>query len=153
MTENNEENIEQSTTTEEEMAQAMAQAMADKEQEDVMKEQEQTILSSTVSDAQFQDLSKEEQLSEEHFKRELDFILDIPLDISVELGRAKLIINELLQLGQGSVIELNKLAGELLEIYVNGKLLARGEAVVVNEKFGVRLTDIISPLERVKQLA
>lgn len=153
MTENNEENIEQSTTTEEEMAQAMAQAMAEKEQEDVMKEQEQTILSSTVSDAQFQDLSKEEQLSEEHFKRELDFILDIPLDISVELGRAKLIINELLQLGQGSVIELNKLAGELLEIYVNGKLLARGEAVVVNEKFGVRLTDIISPLERVKQLA
>ena len=86
-------------------------------------------------------------------KRDLDFILDIPLEVSAELGRTKLLINELLQLGQGSVIELNKLAGEPLEIYVNGKLVARGEAVVINEKFGVRLTDIISPIERVKQLA
>jgi len=85
-------------------------------------------------------------------KRDLDFILDIPLDVSAELGRTKLLINELLQLGQGSVVELNKLAGEPLEIYVNGKLVARGEAVVINEKFGVRLTDIISPIERVKQL-
>lgn len=139
--------------TEEAMAAAMAEAMAEDEQQHVIQEHEHNVLSSTVSDAVFQDLSREERLSEEHFKRELDFILDIPLDISVELGRTKLIINELLQLGQGSVIELNKLAGELLEIYVNGKLLARGEAVVVNEKFGVRLTDIISPLERVKQLA
>lgn len=153
MSEQNEEKNEEHTMSEEEMAQAMAMEMAEREQADVMKKQEQTILSSTVADAEFPDLSKEEHLSEEHFKRELDFILDIPLDISVELGRTKLIINELLQLGQGSVIELNKLAGELLEIYVNGKLLARGEAVVVNEKFGVRLTDIISPLERVKQLA
>jgi len=70
----------------------------------------------------------------------------------VELGRTKMLINELLQLGQGSVIELNKLAGEPLEIFINRKLVARGEAVVVNEKFGVRLTDIISPMERVKQL-
>ena len=85
-------------------------------------------------------------------KRELDFILDIPLDVSAELGRTRLLINELLQLGQGSVVELNKLAGEPLEVYVNGKLVARGEAVVINEKFGVRLTDIISPIERVKQL-
>jgi flagellar motor switch protein FliN/FliY len=84
---------------------------------------------------------------------DLDFILDIPLEVSVELGRAKMLINDLLQLGQGSVIELNKLAGEPLEILVNRKLVARGEAVVVNEKFGVRLTDIISPMERVKQLA
>ncbi len=85
--------------------------------------------------------------------RDLDFILDIPLQVSVELGRTNIIINDLLQLGQGSVVELSKLAGEPLEILVNGKLLARGEAVVVNEKFGVRITDIISPLERVKQLA
>jgi flagellar motor switch protein FliN/FliY len=83
----------------------------------------------------------------------LDFILDIPLEISVELGRAKMIINDLLQLGQGSVIELSKLAGEPLEIFVNGKLVARGEVVVVNEKFGVRVTDIVSPMERVKSLA
>jgi len=85
--------------------------------------------------------------------RDLDFILDIPLDVSVELGRTSMLINELLQLGQGSVIELNKLAGEPLEILVNSRLIARGEAVVVNEKFGVRITDIISPIERVKQLS
>ncbi|MDR1043994.1 MAG: flagellar motor switch protein FliN [Candidatus Adiutrix sp.] len=84
--------------------------------------------------------------------RPLDFILDIPLEISVELGRARMVINDLLQLGQGSVIELMKLAGEPLEIFVNGKLVARGEVVVVNEKFGVRVTDIVSPMERVKSL-
>lgn len=81
-----------------------------------------------------------------------DFVLDIPLEVTVELGRARMIINDLLQLGQGSVIELNKLAGEPMEILVNQKLIARGEVVVVNEKFGVRLTDIISPMERVERL-
>lgn len=85
-------------------------------------------------------------------RRDLDFLLDIPLEVSVELGRATILINDLLQLGQGSVIELTKLAGEPLEILINGKLIARGEPVVVNEKFGVRITDIISPIERVKQL-
>ena len=83
---------------------------------------------------------------------DLDFILDIPLDVSVELGRTRLRIKDLLQLGQGSVVELNKLAGEPAEIYVNQKLMAKGEIVVVNEKFGVRLTEIISPSDRVKQL-
>jgi len=82
----------------------------------------------------------------------LDFVLDIPLEVSVELGRTKMLISDLIQLGQGSVVELSKLAGEPLEILVNQKLVARGEVVVVNEKFGVRLTDIISPVERVKQL-
>ena len=85
-------------------------------------------------------------------QRGLDFILDIPLQISVELGRSRILINDLLQLGQGSVIELSKLAGEPMEVLVNQKLLARGEVVVVNEKFGIRLTDIISPLERIEQL-
>ena len=84
--------------------------------------------------------------------RDLDFILDIPLELSVELGRTKMLVNDLLQLGQGSIVELNKLAGEPLEICINQKLVARGEAVVVNEKFGVRLTDIVSPTERVKSL-
>jgi flagellar motor switch protein FliN/FliY len=84
--------------------------------------------------------------------KDLDFLLDIPLEISVELGRTRILVNDLLQLGQGSVIELTKLAGEPLEILINQKLVARGEAVVVNEKFGVRITDIISPMERVKQL-
>ena len=82
----------------------------------------------------------------------LDLILDIPLSVTVELGRSKMLINDLLQLGQGSVIELTKLVGDPLEVLVNNKLVARGEVVVVNEKFGVRLTDIVTPMERVKSL-
>ncbi len=82
--------------------------------------------------------------------RTLDFILDVALHVTVEVGRARMTIQDLLQLGQGSVIELEKLAGEPLDIYVNGKHVARGEAVIVNEKFGVRLTDIISPEDRVE---
>ena len=82
----------------------------------------------------------------------MDFLLDIPLEISVELGRTKILINELLKLGQGSVIELSKLAGETLEILANRKLVARGEVVVVNEKYGIRLTEIISPIERIERL-
>ena len=101
--------------------------------------------------ARFPTLEKGEQ--KKGTKRDLDFLLDIPLEISVELGRTNMIINDLLQLGQGSVVELDKLAGEPLEIFVNHKLVARGEAVVVNDKFGVRITDIISPIERVKQLS
>ena len=84
--------------------------------------------------------------------RNLSLILDIPLKVTVELGRTKMVVSELLNLGQGSVVELSKLAGEPMEVLVNDKLVARGEAVVVNEKFGVRLTDIISPTERVEQL-
>ena len=83
----------------------------------------------------------------------LDLILDIPLAVTVELGRSKMLINDLLQLGQGSIIELTKLVGDPLEVLVNNKLVARGEVVVVNEKFGVRLTDIVTPMERVKSLA
>ncbi|MCM2324360.1 MAG: flagellar motor switch protein FliN [Oligoflexia bacterium] len=82
----------------------------------------------------------------------LDFILDIPLKVTVELGRSKMAIREILQLAQGSVVELSKFAGEPLEVLVNEKLIARGEVVVVNEKFGIRLTDIISPVERIEQL-
>ena len=82
----------------------------------------------------------------------MEFLLDIPLEISVELGRTKILINELLKLGQGSVLELSKLAGETLEILANRKLIARGEVVVVNEKYGIRLTEIISPSERIERL-
>ncbi|MBX2987605.1 MAG: flagellar motor switch protein FliN [Bdellovibrionaceae bacterium] len=84
--------------------------------------------------------------------RNLQLILDIPLRVTVELGRTKMPVSELLNLTQGSVIELSKLAGEPMEVLVNDKLIARGEAVVVNEKFGVRLTDIISTSERIEQL-
>ena len=82
----------------------------------------------------------------------MEFLLDIPLEISVELGRTKILINELLKLGQGSVLELSKLAGETLEILANRKLIARGEVVVVNEKYGIRLTEIVSPSERIERL-
>jgi len=104
------------------------------------------------AEAQFPDLETSDKPAKSERVRDLDFLLDIPLEVSVELGRTRILINDLLQLGQGSVIELTKLAGEPLEILVNGKPIARGEPVVVNEKFGVRITDIISPIERVKQL-
>jgi flagellar motor switch protein FliN/FliY len=83
---------------------------------------------------------------------DLDFILDIPLSLAVELGRNRMLISELLQLGQGSVIELSKLAGEPMDVFINQRLIARGEVVVINEKFGVRLTDIVSPAERINKL-
>jgi flagellar motor switch protein FliN len=85
-------------------------------------------------------------------KKNLEFILDIPLQVTVELGRTKMLVKDVLQLNQGAVIELTKLAGEPLDIFVNSKLVARGEAVVVNEKFGVRLVDIVSPNERVEKI-
>jgi flagellar motor switch protein FliN/FliY len=105
-----------------------------------------------------ENMEVEEEIAEQEeagaqAERELDFILDIPLELSVELGKTKMLVNDLLQLGQGSIIELNKLAGEPLEVYINRKLIARGEVVVVNEKFGVRLTDVITPIDRVKSLA
>ena len=84
--------------------------------------------------------------------RDIEFLLDIPVDITVELGMKKMLIKDLLQLGHGSVVELNKLAGEPMDIYANNRLIARGEAVVVNEKFAVRLTDVISPTDRLSQL-
>ena len=84
--------------------------------------------------------------------KDINFILDIPLEVTVVIGRTKILVQELLQLGQGSVVALEKLAGEPMEVYVNERLIGRGEVVVVNERFGVRLTDIISPAERVRQL-
>ncbi len=107
------------------------------------------------------DIAEEQEVQEEVPKEGLDdertskleLILDIPLKVGVELGRPRMLVNDLLQLGQGSVIELNKLAGDPLEVLVNDKLIARGEVVVVNEKFGIRLTDIISPIERIEKLS
>ena len=84
--------------------------------------------------------------------RRLDMLLDVPLDVNVELGRTRMSIHDLLQLAPGSVVELDKVAGEALDILVNGRLVARGEAVVVNDKFGVRITDIVSPQERIQRL-
>ena len=82
----------------------------------------------------------------------MEFLLDISLDVTVELGRTKMLINDMLKLGQGSVIELSKLAGESLDILANQKPIARGEVVVVNDKYGVRLKEVISPMERIERL-
>ena len=82
----------------------------------------------------------------------LDLLLDIPLEITIELGRTRMLINDLLKLGQGSVIELSKEAGDTLEILANNRLIAKGDVVVVNKKYGIRLTEVISPMERVERL-
>jgi len=103
-----------------------------------------------VSPAGFEELQSTHDESQNNL--DINFILDIPLTLTVELGRSRMLISELLQLGQGSVLELTKLAGEPMDIFVNQRLIARGEVVVVNEKFGVRLTDIVSPAERVNRL-
>ena len=84
--------------------------------------------------------------------RNFELLLDIPLEVTVEIGRTRLAIRELLQLGPGSVVELQKLAGETLDVLINGRPIARGEAVMVNDKFGVRLTDVASPSERIAGL-
>jgi len=85
-------------------------------------------------------------------KNEIEFILDIPVQLTVELGRTKIAIKNLLQLAQGSVVELDGLAGEPMDVLVNGCLIAQGEVVVVNDKFGIRLTDIITPAERIRKI-
>jgi flagellar motor switch protein FliN/FliY len=82
----------------------------------------------------------------------LDYLLDVPLTISVRVGESRMLIKDLLQLGQGSVVELDKLAGEPMEVLINDQLVARGEVVLVNDKYGIRLTDIVTPIERVKKL-
>jgi flagellar motor switch protein FliN len=95
---------------------------------------------------------KDQDKTPQQNAKDINFILDIPLEVTVVIGRTKLLVQELLQLGQGSVVALEKLAGEPMEVYVNDRLIGRGEVVVVNERFGIRLTDIISPAERVRQL-
>lgn len=84
--------------------------------------------------------------------RGLEFLYDVPLQISVEVGRSKILLKDLLQMGEGYVIELDKLAGEPLDLYVNSRLIAKGEAVMVGEKFGIRLTDVVNTSERIEQL-
>ena len=146
-------NAKTNDSDEDALAADWAASLAEDEAVTTEKKITDTSTAQQATDAKFKDMTETaRQPADNKLKRELDFILDIPLDVSAELGRTRLLINELLQLGQGSVVELNKLAGEPLEVFVNGKLVARGEAVVINEKFGVRLTDIISPIERVKQL-
>ncbi|MDO8651612.1 MAG: flagellar motor switch protein FliN [Undibacterium sp.] len=100
--------------------------------------------------AVFKEFSGKGTQTETH--NDIDFILDIPVQLTVELGRTKIAIKNLLQLAQGSVVELDGLAGEPMDVLVNGCLIAQGEVVVVNDKFGIRLTDIITPAERIRKL-
>ena len=102
-----------------------------------------------VEKAAFQDFTAPAGTAQ---KNDIDFILDIPVQLTVELGRTKIAIKNLLQLAQGSVVELDGLAGEPMDVLVNGCLIAQGEVVVVNDKFGIRLTDIITPSERIRKL-
>lgn len=104
----------------------------------------------TQQSAVFTEFSGKGQLGE--MQNDIDFILDIPVQLTVELGRTKIAIKNLLQLAQGSVVELDGLAGEPMDVLVNGCLIAQGEVVVVNDKFGIRLTDIITPAERIRKL-
>ena len=121
---------------------------------DALKEQQK---SENLESAQFNELEQQSDVSlaKTDFSPEdlkLDVILDVPVTISMEIGRTRINIRNLLQLNQGSVIELDRFAGEPMDVFVNGTLIAHGEVVVVNDKFGIRLTDVISPTERVKKL-
>ena len=104
---------------------------------------------SQVPMEQFQDAS---QPDDDENPVNFDVIMDVPVTISMEIGRTSINIRNLLQLNQGSIVELDRLAGEPLDVLVNGTLIARGEVVVINEKFGIRLTDVISPAERLRKL-
>jgi flagellar motor switch protein FliN/FliY len=108
------------------------------------------LASQTASAAVFKDFSTKGARNDT--PNDIDFILDIPVQLTVELGRTKIAIKNLLQLAQGSVVELDGLAGEPMDVLVNGCLIAQGEVVVVNDKFGIRLTDIITPSERIRKL-
>jgi flagellar motor switch protein FliN/FliY len=120
-------------------------AMAEQEQADVA-----ALAPQPAAATVFKDFAGGDLKTKSH--NDIDFILDIPVQLTVELGRTKIAIKNLLQLAQGSVVELDGLAGEPMDVLVNGCLIAQGEVVVVNDKFGIRLTDIISPSERIRKL-
>lgn len=105
-----------------------------------------------IQAAELDELTEARSNLNEDESRKLETILDIPVNISMEVGRSKISIRNLLQLNQGSVVELDRVAGEPLDVLVNGTLIAHGEVVVVNDKFGIRLTDVISQIERIKKL-
>jgi len=108
--------------------------------------------SSKAEAVELEELTEDEMPITSEEKRKLDTILDIPVTISMEVGRSNISIRNLLQLNQGSVVELDRVAGEALDVLINGTLIAHGEVVVVNDKFGIRLTDVISQTERIKKL-
>ena len=117
--------------------------------DEAMDEQAASEAAETV---ELEDLQEDSETISGEEKHKLDAILDIPVTISMEVGRSHISIRNLLQLNQGSVVELDRVAGEALDVLVNGTLIAHGEVVVVNDKFGIRLTDVISQVERIKKL-
>ena len=131
-------------------AAAMAEQAEAEEEEGSGSEDADLLGAQDVQPAELDELQEEPITGEE--KRKLDTILDIPVTISMEVGRSLISIRNLLQLNQGSVVELDRVAGEPLDVLVNGTLIAHGEVVVVNDKFGIRLTDVISQIERIKKL-
>ncbi len=144
----NEDDLSQEAVTEEE-----TETIAADDWGAAMAEQEaaNSALQSKTEGAQvFAEFSDKNKLNET--KNDIDFILDIPVQLTVELGRTKIAIKNLLQLAQGSVVELDGMAGEPMDVLVNGCLIAQGEVVVINDKFGIRLTDIITPAERIRKI-
>ena len=117
--------------------------------DEAMDEQAASEAAETV---ELEDLQEDSETISGEEKHKLDAILDIPVTISMEVGRSHISIRNLLQLNQGSVVELDRVAGEALDVLVNGTLIAHGEVVVVNDKFGIRLTDVVSQVERIKKL-
>jgi len=126
------------------------QTSADDDWGAALAEQAKADAAAPAAAASFQDFAGGAHKGET--QNDIDFILDIPVQLTVELGRTKIAIKNLLQLAQGSVVELDGLAGEPMDVLVNGCLIAQGEVVVVNDKFGIRLTDIITPSERIRKL-
>ncbi|MCG7499146.1 flagellar motor switch protein FliN [Vibrio sp. Of7-15] len=128
------------------------QQMADEWAAALSEDADAQASSDEVKPAPLEEFSTDEKPITEDERRKLDTILDIPVTISMEVGRSHISIRNLLQLNQGSVVELDRIAGESLDVMVNGTLIAHGEVVVVNDKFGIRLTDVISQTERIKKL-
>jgi flagellar motor switch protein FliN/FliY len=123
--------------------------MLDSGWDDALREQSEAGASAAVRTDVFDEFAPGVKQSGQN---DIEFILDIPVQLTVELGRTKMTIKNLLQLGQGSIVELNEMAGEPMDVLVNGYIVAQGEVVVVNDKFGIRLTDIITPTERIRKL-
>jgi len=115
-------------------------------EEEILENQEEQVLEGESID---EESSEEELVSPDKSGLDVDFLNDVPMTVTVELGVGNITIKDLLQLGQGSVLELNKLAGEPLEVKVNDRLISKGEVVVLNEKYGIRLTDVINPDDKV----
>jgi len=140
-----------------EKGEGMAAAMADQDESSANTSSENNVQANTQTNEEGYEPAAFKNLDDNSNQltttdANLDVILDIPVTLSMEIGRTELPIHNLLQLNQGSVVELDRLAGEPLDVLINGTLIAHGEVVVVNEKFGIRLTDVISPAERVKKL-